>query len=103
MSMGKKKTDATKKKGMALSDDALANVTGGGGYVIKLSHSSRPMLVTRTVFPTKEAAESWIATSAHPRKVVEICDEDEWRNQISSDSCDYVAPRLKKYFLDFPT
>ena len=29
MSMGKKKNDATKKKGVALSDEELSNVTGG--------------------------------------------------------------------------
>ena len=32
MSINKKSNDATEKKGMALSDDALANVTGGKTY-----------------------------------------------------------------------
>ena len=32
MKLKQEKTDATKKKGMALSDDALENVTGGKTY-----------------------------------------------------------------------
>ena len=32
MSINKKSNDATEKKGMALSDEALANVTGGKTY-----------------------------------------------------------------------
>ena len=35
MDLKKEKNDATKKKGMALSDDALAGVTGGGYWVVK--------------------------------------------------------------------
>ena len=36
MGFNKEKNDATKKKGMALSDDALERVTGGGEWVIAI-------------------------------------------------------------------
>ena len=41
MGCSKKSNDETKKKGMALSDDALANVTGGNDdyFIVIVEHS----------------------------------------------------------------
>ena len=41
MDLKKEKNEATKKKGMALSDDALANVTGGNDeyFIVIVEHS----------------------------------------------------------------
>ena len=43
MKLKKEKTDATKKKGMALNDDALENVTGGRRRQTKLPKNKRKL------------------------------------------------------------
>ena len=56
MSMGKKKNDATKKKGLAINDDALEGVTGGGLKIVYRRTDGR--LGTAWFYDPNEA-KSW--------------------------------------------
>ena len=55
MSINKKSNDATEKKGMALSDDALENVTGGW-WTLTYSREGRTRYCS---FSDKTQAEEW--------------------------------------------
>ena len=56
MSMGKKSNDATKKKGMALRDDTLENVTGGETITIRYrTFDNREKILTNVPYSKKDS------------------------------------------------
>lgn len=86
MSMGKKEIDATRKKGMVLNDDALANVTGGYYVLQNICYADgRSQEMLRNVgFNTPEAAKAYAEKHemrswdvAH-RRSYGICFVDKW-------------------------
>ena len=84
MNLKEEKTDATKKKGMALSDDALANVTGGNDdyFIVIVEHSDH---FTAIRFTSLNRAE-YCAHAFAKTGVTMVMTMKEYQNWISGKS-----------------